>query len=65
MRGPPDPERIADAIVAAHVKAMTVAIQTLRPHLVTIIERAIADAKDGQDSWRQIGDVVKEDLFSK
>jgi hypothetical protein len=60
----PDPEHIAAAIVDAHIKAITIALQTLEPHLVTVIERAISDAKGG-DTWRQLGDVMKEGVFNK
>jgi hypothetical protein len=62
MKRPPDPERIAAAIVDAHIKAITIALQTLQPHLVTVIERAMADAQGGEDTWRRLGDVTK-DLF--
>jgi hypothetical protein len=55
-----DPERVAAAIIDAHIKAITVALQMLEPHLVTVIERAISGAKDGDDTWRPLGDVVKD-----
>jgi hypothetical protein len=65
MSQPPDPERIAAAIADAHIKAITVALQTLQPHLVTVIQRAISEARGGEDTWRQHGDVIKEDVFNK
>jgi hypothetical protein len=58
-RRPPDPERIAAAIVEAHVKAFDVALQSMRPHLVAIIKRAISEAqRDGDDTRHPPGSVV-------
>jgi hypothetical protein len=57
-------EHVAKCIVDAHVKAVTITLQTLQPHLVTVIERAMAEARDGEGTWRRLGDVIKEDVFN-
>jgi hypothetical protein len=59
MSRPPDPERIAAAIVDAHVRAITVALEALRPQVVAIVRRVIADSKDSKDTC------VVENLFDK
>jgi hypothetical protein len=59
-------ERISAAIVDAHIKAITVALQTLEPHLVAVIRRAMTDAQGGEDTWHRLGNVIKEeDVFNK
>jgi hypothetical protein len=65
MKRPPDPERIAAAIVDAHIKAIAIALQALRPQVTAIVERAISEARDGEDTWRRLGDVIKEHVFNK
>jgi hypothetical protein len=59
MNRPPNAEHIANTIVDAHVRAITVALEALRPQVVAIVRRAIADAKDSKDTC------VVENLFDK
>jgi hypothetical protein len=62
-RRPPDPDHIVNALIGAYAKAFDVALQAMRPHIVTIIKRAISEAREADDAWRPIGDAVVN-LFS-